>query len=109
MELLGILRFLHKAAPYRDENEYRVLYGESDDGDSIRFDVAASDDSVPDIRPYYVDTDLAADKLFVTGAIITIGPSVRHSEDIRAYFEHLLRTADLLGPVVRISEVRYRG
>ena len=108
MDLIGTLRFLHKPAPYRDENECRVLGGVDDGSNSFGFDVTKTDSAVLDIRPYYTDSDLTVDKILVTGAIITIGPCVRYPEDIRAYFEHLLRRANLLGPVVKISEVKYR-
>lgn len=108
VDLIRTVRFLHKAAPYRDENECRVLDRESEGRDSLRFDVSNTDSSDLDVRPYRVDPDLVAKQILITGAIITVGPRVHHAEDIRAYFENLLQEADLLGPVVRISKVRYR-
>lgn len=108
VDLIGTVRFLHKASPYRDENECRVLGSETEGRDSLHFDVSNTEGPIPDIRSYRVDSDLAAKEILVTGAVITVGPCVPHAEDIRAYFEHLLEEAALPGPVVRISEVRYR-
>lgn len=108
MDFLGTVRFLHKTDQYQDEEECRVLDRKSESSDSLRFHVTNDDESMPDIRPYRLDPDLHARRIFATGAIITLGPRVRHREDIRMYFEHLLRESKISGPLVKFSEINYR-
>lgn len=106
--LFATVRFLHKNAAYRDENECRVLDSADDNAATIRFSVENADDSGVDVRPFRTDPDLHARNIFATGSTITIGPCVAHKEDVRAYFEYLLGKANLSGPTVNISKVRYR-
>lgn len=108
-DLLTTVRFLHKDEAYSDENECRVLDRTEEDEGTIHFSVGSHDDSMVEVRSFRTDADLVAHEIFTTGAIITIGPCVSHKEEVRAYFEHLLRRAGLQGHIVKISKESYRG
>lgn len=106
---LGRIRFLYKSQAYAYERECRIVAtrNEVDDGD-ICFDYR--DDGKPNkgLRHYWEDQALEMASIFPSGSSITIGPCVGHKDDLRRSLEVLKRRADLLGPEVKLSRIRYR-
>lgn len=103
------LRYLHKSDAYRHERESRVLITEGSESfqpDRVVFVREDEPGSHPDLRRYYVDPSLSAERIFRPGTRITLGPRVRHAPDAKAYIEDRLKTP--LVAEVRMSSVPYR-
>lgn len=107
--LLAKLGYLHKDDAYRHERESRLLIMEGDQSFSpARVDFKRKDapGSPPDLRRYYVDPSLAAERIFRSGTIVTLGPQVRSAKDAKAYIENCLEPP--LTAEVRVSSVPYQ-
>jgi len=103
------IRYLYKSGAYTYENECRfVLLGSSIDSNDVRFEWPSKNDSPVRIRHYYEHEDLEIKNILVSGSKIVIGPCVSHPNDVKYCIEMLLKRAELHGPSVAKSEIKYR-
>lgn len=103
------LSYLHKNDAYRHERESRLLIMEGDQSfrpDLVGFERRHGSDGEPDLRRYYADPSLAAERIFRSGTAITLGPQVRYAKDAKAYIEDRLKTS--LTAEVKVSSIPYR-
>lgn len=103
------LRYLHKDDAYRHERESRLLITEGDQSfrpDRVVFAREDGPGGRPDLRRYYVDPSLAAERIFRSGTTITLGPLVPYAKDAKAYIEDRLKSP--LIAEVKVSSVPYR-
>ncbi len=115
-ELTGIvvghlekIRYLYKDEAYQYEKECRFVFPESDtDKEQICFEYGEQSNTPIRIRHYYEDQALKIKNILGTGSLITLGPRVPYPNNVRYYLETLLRKAGLLGPEIKISQIRYR-
>lgn len=112
-KFLERFRYLYKSEAHEYEEECRLVLVESDIAkpeDEIRFEDGNGETCSPSsMRHYCVDKDLSIGKLLPSGSLITLGPCVPYSYNVRYYLEVLKKKAKLLGrPEIRISRIPYR-
>ena len=104
------IRYLYKSEAYKYEQEYRFVFLESDIDDpvTIRVESPSESGNPVRIRHYLEHEELTINKLLITGSEIVIGPSVRHQHDVCYCIRKLLEEAELGGPIVTVSNIKYR-
>ena len=103
------IRYLYKSEAYKYEQEYRFVFLESDiEPNKICFESPNESDNPVRIRHYLEHEELKINNLLISGSKIVIGPSVRHQHDVRYCIRELLERANLLGPSVTVSNIKYR-
>ena len=107
-EYLKEIRYLYKSEYYAYEREYRILIPETNiDKSDIRFDEPPWSDDLTSPRHYYEDEDLEVEKIFDSKSVITLGPRVSNSYNMKYYIRSLLEKAELDGPTVKESQIPY--
>ena len=104
------VRYLYKSAAYAYERECRLVETPAtikDKGIEPCFDYSGPADQKR-VKRYIDYPRLATKQLLISGSAIRLGPTVPHREETKAYIEYLLRNANLFGPKVRCSPIRYR-
>lgn len=112
-EVGAAMLYLHKSEAYEYEREVRVIETIPDiniQDKKIVFEHACQ--NLTDgfkVRHYREREELRVNELLITGSVITLGPCVPDSENLKYYLEHLKRESGLLGPEIRQSKVSYRN
>lgn len=101
--LISINRYFYllKNSHYEHEKEYRFLATANETSDNL-FDV----ENIHEIRRY-INGPKITDCL-ITDSVITVGPCVRFPHTAKICIKKLLKDANLPGPQVNISKVKYR-
>ena len=105
------VRYLYKSEAYDYEQECRAVQTPTTIEETEMQPIF--DHSGPPgqerVKRYINHPSLASKGLFVTGSVITLGPTVPHREDTKAYIKQLLEKANLPGTEVTFSEIPYRN
>ena len=110
-ESMERIRYLYKSEAYEYENECRFVVAEPDIpdiSDKVCYEYQDRNNSPARIRHYYEDEVLEIKKILPSGSLITLGPCVPHSSDVRYCLESLKRKANMYGPEIKLSEISYR-
>ena len=104
------VRYLYKSDAYEYERECRIVIPEVDaDKDLIRFQYEDGQGRGVRLKHYYEVEALDVRNIFVTGSIITFGPRVTGADNLRYYFQSLLRKMDRsYGPMFKTSKIPYQ-
>lgn len=103
------IRYLYKHEAYRHENECRLVINEKESVEETRFEYYERNASFPKIKGYLEPNCLDAREIFVTGSVITLGPTVPHAKKyMKEDLEKYLKKLRLDGPEIKISDVSYR-
>lgn len=107
-EEFELFSYLHKSEAYQYEKECRFVVTELETGNPT-YEYINRESGHEDVRQYYEHEMLSAKNILVSGATITLGPSVKNEDRIESYLRHLLNEAGLLGPAIKQSSINYRG
>lgn len=104
------IRYLYKSEAYDYERECRIVVPEVDaQEDLITFQCEEREGSNIHIKHYYEVEELRVQEIFLTGSLITFGPRVSKPDNMRYYFESLLRKIDrFYGPKFKTSQIPYQ-
>ena len=107
-QTLSSIPYFHKPRSYRYESECRLLVLPQEwSGDPI-FQLRTSSDGSTSVRHYLQHPDLRPQGIFVTGTVITLGPSISARENVRRAIRSLLGHHRLSGPDLAFSKIPYR-
>lgn len=104
------VRYLYKSNAYDYERECRIVVPEVDaDKDLIRFQYDDDNGRRVRLKHYYEVEALDVKNIFLTGSIIRFGPRVARADNLRYYFQSLLRKIDRsYGPKFKTSKIPYQ-
>ncbi len=107
-------RYLYKSKAYEYESECRFVLDESyirNKGDS-HFELQDQNNSRARIRHYYIDEDLAVEKLLISGSSITLGPCVANRDNVlyclKELKERTQKKIEGFSPEIKLSEISYQ-
>ena len=107
-------RYLYKSKDYEYESEYRLVLDESyvrNKGKSI-FELQNQNNSPVHIRHYYIDEDLAVEKLLVSGSSMTLGPCVANRHNVLYCLKELIERGkekfEGFSTEIKLSEISYQ-
>lgn len=108
LAVLSAIPYFHKPSSYSTEAECRLFFSPLDRMCDPKYQLRYSPDSSPIVRHYVDHGSLCLRKVFFTGTVITLGPSIPQPENVQRSIYALLRHHDLTGPDVACSKIPYR-
>ena len=108
LAVLSAIPYFHKPSSYSAETECRLFFSPLDPMCDPKYEPRYSTTDSPIVRHYVEHEPLRLKGVFFTGTEITLGPSIRHPENVQRSICELLRHHDLTGPNVTCSTIPYR-
>ena len=113
-EPLERFRYLYKSKYYKYESECRLVLDESyvrNKGKPL-FELQNQNNSPVHIRHYYIDEDLAVEKLLVSGSSLTLGPCVANRHNVlyclKELRERTKKKFEDFSTEIKLSEISYQ-
>ena len=100
--------YFHKPRSYTYERECRLFLSPVDRFCDPKYQSKYTTAGTPIVRHYIEHDSLRLGGIFFTGTVITLGPSIPESKNVRAAVYALLRHHRLMGPDVVCSRIPYR-
>ena len=104
----GQIPYFHKPNSYSYESECRLLLPPSHHLSDPSYQTKYDCEGVPSVRHYVEIDSLRLAKIFFTGTIITLGPSIPNRENVQSAIIALLQHHHLSGPDVVCSKIPYK-
>ena len=108
LAVLSAIPYFHKPRSYSAENECRLFFSPLDQMCDPKYEPRYSTTDGPIVRHYVEHKPLRLEGIFFTDTIITLGPSIRHPENVQRSIYALLRHHGLSGPEVTCSTIPYQ-
>ena len=108
LAVLSAIPYFHKPRSYSAEKECRLFFSPLDPMCDPKYEPRYSTTDGPIVRHYVEHEPLRREGIFFTGTVITLGPSIRHPENVQRSIYALLHHHGLTGPEVTWSTIPYQ-
>ena len=100
--------YFHKPRSYSYEAECRLFLSPIDRLSDPKYQPIVTTAGTPAVRHYVEHKPLHLGRIFFTGTVITLGPSIPNPQNVQRAVYALLRHHRLMGPDVVCSKIPYR-